>query len=498
MIKHFFSKKNIVGLILILALIPLFGINLGPYHDWGGDFAQYIQQAINLVEGVPQGDTHYIFNPYHMYLSPPSYGVGFPMLLAPVYIFFGNNILAFLYLITLIFALYLISTYYFLASRFTVAESLIAVLIFAYTPQMLRFKGEVLSDLPFALIICICLVLYSKHAKLKSLLPYGIIGLLIGFSMLMRPIGILLLASMILDQAIGITKSGDFTKKSLIRHGSLIGATILGCLGVYIIFGVLLYPAKQESISFFSDLFVTNEIGDQIREGLEYYFLELEKVFNPDADKWQFLSILLKAFVVVMMVLGLIKSLLNKADFTDYFFIMYMGVVVVFPVYTQGFRYVLPVFPIAMKYILVGFQSIKLDIRVRKPIVYLLVCYFVYLTYEREVEIVMDHYPNQTYGPQTTQAVELFQYIRQSTGPDEIVVFNKPRVLGLYSQRGSFALYTFGELETTENQLQDLKWNYLLQCTELSDSPMEAFLAAHPGDVVNVFSNDKFRLYKKK
>ncbi len=498
MIKQLYSRKNLAGLLLILALIPLFGINLGAYHDWGGDFAQYIQQAINLVEGIPQGDTHYIFNPYHQYLSPPSYGVGFPLLLAPVYVFFGNNILAFLYLITAIFALYLISSYYFLSSRFGVVESLIATLIFAYTPQMLRFKGEVLSDLPFALIICIGLVLYSKHAKSKNLLPYAAIGLLIGFSMLMRPIGILLLVAIVLDQLIGIGRSGNFTKQNLIRHGTLMGVTVLGCIGVYVILGVVLFPAKQESISFFSDLFVTNEIGDQIREGLEYYFLELEKVFNPDADKWQFLSILLKAFVVVMMILGLIKSLLKKADFTDYFFIMYMGVVVLFPVYTQGFRYVLPVFPIAMKYILVGFQSISLEIHVRKPIVYVVVCYCVYLTYEREVEIVKDHYPNQTYGPQTVQAKELFQYINQSTGPDEVVVFNKPRVLGLYSQRGSFALYTFGELETTENQLRDLNWNYLLQCTELSDPPMEEYLAAHGNEVESVFSNDKFRLFKKK
>ncbi len=48
-----FYINNIKGVrisFLIILLMPLFLININAYHDWGGDFAQYIQQGINIID----------------------------------------------------------------------------------------------------------------------------------------------------------------------------------------------------------------------------------------------------------------------------------------------------------------------------------------------------------------------------------------------------------------------------------------------------------------
>jgi len=492
------ERDHVGNLILLVTLIPMIFINLGSYHDWGGDFSLYIQQAINLIEGVNQSETHYVFNPYHIYLSPPSYGVGFPLLLAPVYAIFGNDIEAFLTFISIVLLLFLFLHFRYLRQRFNILESLIITGTIAYTPRILLIKGEVLSDIPFALFVCICLLLYSKLRHSKPQVLFFLIGLLVGFTMLIRSIGFLLILAFIIDQAVLILRDKEFGKKSALKNTTPIALAAFGCVLVYVAFGSIIFPAKQESFSFFSELFFTDPVYDQARVGLSYYLSQLEHTFNPEADKWQFLGILLKSFVIVMLILGMFNKFIKRPDFADYFFVMYMGVVLIFPVYSQGIRYLIPVFPIASGYIITGFRSFRFERKINKNLIYLICSISVYLTYEREVKIIDLYFPEKHKGPQTEQAIETFEFISNTTSTKDIIVFNKPRVLGLYTQRDSYAFYPYGNLNTTRSQLWDLGWNYVLTCTELPDPPMEEFLETRREEVVKVFTNEKFTLYRKK
>lgn len=491
-------KQHLESILLLVALTPLFFINLGHYHDWGGDFALYIQQTQNLVNGVTQSDTHYVFNPSHAYLSPPSYGVGFPILLTPIYALFGNDIFAFLIFITCTLLLFLLQHFKYLRLRFNFAESFIITVVLAYIPKMLRLKGEILSDIPFALVICICLYLYSKYRNSGSVLLFLCIGLLAGFSMLIRSVGFLLIVAFTLDQLVLFFQAKNFERKAIVQKAIPIATAALSCIMVYVVFGMIIFPAKQESFSFFSELFFTNPIGDQIREGLEYYLYQLEKVFNPEADKWQFSGMLLKSFVIVMLVLGLLNKLTKEPNFGDYFFLMYMGVVLLFPVYSQGFRYLLPVLPIASGYVITGFRSVQFERKINRNFAYLLCCLSVYYAFKKEVERIDHYYPISTSGPQTVHSKETFDFIRTTTSNDAIFVFNKPRVLGLYTQRDSYCLYPEGDLNTTKSQLSELGWNYVLTCSELPDPAIDEFLRTSIEEVEQVFANEKFILYRKK
>ena len=83
MLRH---KLNYIFIGLLC--LPVLFINIKDTHDWGDDPAQYIHQAKNIVDGKPQSETGYIFNEDN-FLDPKAYPVGFPLLLAPVYCFFG-------------------------------------------------------------------------------------------------------------------------------------------------------------------------------------------------------------------------------------------------------------------------------------------------------------------------------------------------------------------------------------------------------------------------
>ena len=86
------KNKTVFYFIFFTLFMPLLLINVKSSHDWGGDFAQYINQAKCIVEGKSQNETGYIFNEQNPFIGPPSYPVGFPMLLTPVYCLFGNNL----------------------------------------------------------------------------------------------------------------------------------------------------------------------------------------------------------------------------------------------------------------------------------------------------------------------------------------------------------------------------------------------------------------------
>ena len=95
--SYFFSNTQKLSklypyFIVLMLSIPLLFINVKDSHDWGDDFAGYIHQAKNIVEGNSQFQTGYIINVEGPVLGPPTYPIGFPLLLSPVYYFFGNNI----------------------------------------------------------------------------------------------------------------------------------------------------------------------------------------------------------------------------------------------------------------------------------------------------------------------------------------------------------------------------------------------------------------------
>ena len=86
------NKIIIITIVSIIIIIGIFNfLTIKDGHDWGGDFSMFIHHAKNIVEGVDYEDTGYIYNPNVPLLAPKTYPPVFPLLLVPIYKWFGLN-----------------------------------------------------------------------------------------------------------------------------------------------------------------------------------------------------------------------------------------------------------------------------------------------------------------------------------------------------------------------------------------------------------------------
>src|ERR1035437_6792984 len=146
-----FMRKSIVAYCVVgLLCLPVLFFNVKSSNDWGDDFAQYIHQAKNIVKGIPQAKTGYIYKEQDPMYGPRCYPSGFPLLLAPVYAMAGNSIYAFNIYMSVFLCILVVCVCFFFFFFRKYFGSLIAgilVLIFVYNPGTLHFKTEIMSDI---------------------------------------------------------------------------------------------------------------------------------------------------------------------------------------------------------------------------------------------------------------------------------------------------------------------------------------------------------------
>ena len=95
MIKAKWTPYFLSALAMILSALMLYD-----GHNWGGDFSQYIAQAIAFAEGkIPlwrENQAYIVDNsPFQIPLAPYIAPWGTSLLLAPIYKIFGFNLIAF-------------------------------------------------------------------------------------------------------------------------------------------------------------------------------------------------------------------------------------------------------------------------------------------------------------------------------------------------------------------------------------------------------------------
>ena len=74
-------------------MIGIFYIaTIRPGQSWGDDFATYIHHAKNIVEGKQYSDVRHVYSEYTQYIAPSNYPPGLPLMLVPIYGYFGFNL----------------------------------------------------------------------------------------------------------------------------------------------------------------------------------------------------------------------------------------------------------------------------------------------------------------------------------------------------------------------------------------------------------------------
>ena len=482
---------------VVLLLLPLLFISNRSSHDWGDDFAQYIHQAKNMVQGIPQSETGYIFNPENKDIGPKAYPVGFPLMLAPVYAFFGLNIKAYTLFITLVYFLLGLLLVMFFRRYFSFITSVALALLFLCNPQMLIFKQEVMSDLPFTLLLVTALLLYKPGEKL-SWLQITLLSLVIGLLISVRPIGFVFLAAVVIDLAWKLLPKRN-TTYSDDRKNTSFKLLVLALLPAFIYFllNILIFriPAGG-SLSGYLAFFSLSSFTSTYFTNLEHYIEVFRYMYTPGSGIVRGIALLCGFSVLVMTMVGFIRKLSENFEAVDIFFILYMLVLMVYPNNFSAFRFMVPAGFIMLMYAATGIKSVMVLPKVDSRIKAVVLSSLMLIMFMPGIAGVVRGRNTTLAGPQEQSAIEAFTYIRSNLPENAILMFPKPRALSLYAERAAFADPIVKDMTKFHEQVMTAGVNYFLLSKKISSEESVRYMRVMNSRVEKVWSNDVFELYR--
>jgi hypothetical protein len=492
-------QKTLKPLLYIALFIPLFLLNIKDSHDWGDDFAQYIHQASNISKGQSQFATGYIFNPDHAFIGPPVYSVGFPLLLSPVVTLFGNNILAFNYFNTALLLIIGVLMILFLKSSLGELIAILLSLIIIYNPWTINFKCEILSDIPFTLFLLLGVLLYSRiKEKENGYLLSILVGIIISLLILIKSIGLVFLVAIALDNGNRIIallrKNLTHEVKSIIYNSLIIGGT---SFFIYFIVNNLIFCENGGTIRYFNDLYSHSGLYETILHNLRYYIENFQVFFHPKMILWDFIALIIKAFALVMFILGFTNEMLKKVSFLELLIISYILTICAFPNSTQGFRYLLPIIPFIMYYIVWGIRSIHLTRTFNTNLIAIALAFICLLTYKSELLQIIKDKNAILQGPQESEAIEVFKYIKTNTLKTDTIVFIKPRALALYTNRRSFANHPLQDSASIAAKFKQLRPHLFLLMSDIDNPALNLYIKSNFSQMKLRFKNKVFELYEQ-
>jgi 4-amino-4-deoxy-L-arabinose transferase-like glycosyltransferase len=411
-------------LILISFLVGASTLTRG--HQWGDDFAWYIVQAKSILEGTTDEfmqQSAFTNGQSTTHLGPLAYPWGYPLLLVPVYAIKGISPLALKLPGLFFYAGFLICLYLLMKTRLAETESLIIVSLFAYNPLLLQFLDQILSDIPFLFFSTLSLLLMTQENK-RSVLYYVLIGTAIFFTTFLRVTGVLLLGCVLIVEFFRLLKNRR--DRSTMMEG-IRGVVIVCVVFIFLwITNLLLFPSGGDS--YFSQYADLIETAKAYALGYFYVFGS----FFGQTQGWKYLYYL----VFLFFLLGAWNRWKQEPIFL-LFFAFWMIVHITYP-YWQGPRYIFPLLPI---FIYSAFQGMKFSID-KLPARYqaagraIFNGFWVLIAGIFLLQSGLNAYLNlqnnrAINGPFDPYSTEVYNYIKEKTPPESVVIFFKPRVMVL-------------------------------------------------------------------
>jgi hypothetical protein len=426
-------KYKLIFIIVLIASIVIGACTLQRGHDWGDDFAWYILQAKSILNGTTQEfmqQSEFTNTQSTTHVGPLAYPWGYPLILVPFYVIKGISPLGLKLPGLFLYIGFLFCLYFLMKSRFTRTESLIIVSLFAFNPMLIQFENQILSDIPFLCFSTLALFLMTQESK-RGAFHYVLIGTAIFLTAFMRATGILLLGSYLIIEFFSFLKN--------IKDRDVIKQIILNTFIVCFVFAVLwainllLFPSGGESyLSQYAGLTI-----DTVKEFTVLYFNVFSQFFG-DAQGWKYLYYIL----VVFFLYGTWTRRKEEALFIV-FTILWMIVHITYP-YWQGSRYIFPILPI---FIYFTFQGIKTAIsklpqkyqfaseRLHYGFWILIACIFLFNSTAFAVSNIQSN--REINGPFDPYSVQVYDYVKEKTPPESVIVFFKPRVMIMMTERNT-------------------------------------------------------------
>lgn len=431
------EKIFLTAIMIISTIMIIYCIKYG--HNWGGDFALYIAQSKSIVN--LSVNELYTLNKYSMdnsegLIGPYLYPYGFPLLLSPIYFFFGINFFLMKGFCGLFLILSIPITYRLFKNEFTNNLYLFAIILgFSFHADFITFSDNILSDLPFFFFSMLSLLLMTKSSTSYS--RQFILGATIFFSYFTRDIGIVLLPTLLSHQ-IQIL----FTKKDETRKLFLLFIPYL----VFIFFFALIkffFPnggANHYNLILNKDTFfiLLNNIKNY--KSLITYYL-----FQRD-------SILLFLPLLSLVIIGMFQTWRQNIHFIVYTIFISL-ILLIWPSF-QGCRFIFPIIPFIFYFVLKGIIFVWNQYKVYERGLQILLYFYLCMFLLNQLVSINNFRKSESNSSYTYEMVNIYDYISENIPKNEEIVFFKPRVLRLFTERNAISI--------NQNVFAKSNANYLL------------------------------------
>lgn len=435
-----FRDPLLIGIIVLSLLLGLAVIDRG--HDWGDDFASYIMQAKSIWTGtMPEFVEHnrFTITQSSIVIGPVAYPWGYPLILVPVYAFKGTSALA-LKLPGLMFFLgFLVVLFLLTKDRLPRTGSLLLVSLFAFNPLLVDFHNQILSDIPFLFFSTLASWLMVRE-RASNARAAALLGAVIAAAFFIRTQGILLLGSYGLVELFRLWKNREDRKATkMILRGLVL---VCGSFGLLWLVYALIFPGGGESYFVqYKDFRLEKTLG--YARG---YFRVISEFFGK-TDGWEYLYYGLFAFFLV----GLWNRRKTEPVFIV-FFAVWMLLLITWPAW-QGPRFIFPLLPVFLYFVFHGMEVLIQRVSehnrawVRRGVTLFWLVILGIFCFQSGTQawenLSRDRKPSSAFEP---FSMDMYEFIREDTPPDSVIVFFKPRAMRLFTERDSYMAMTCGEL----------------------------------------------------
>jgi 4-amino-4-deoxy-L-arabinose transferase-like glycosyltransferase len=446
----------------------------------------YIHHAANVAHGVAYDRTGYIYNPHNPAAGPKTYPPVFPLLLVPIYVFFGLNLTLMKLEVIVFFVAGLIAIYFVLKHEGGPAPALAIVALLGFNPSFWRFSENVLSDLPFSFFCWTSLwliLLQQKESRVSTPTTRNIYGALTGLGLYLA-IG---------TRTVGVALVFAYVAYELGKWRRLRPVVVVS-LSAVLICTFLQKALLPSDISYF------DQLGQSPSVLLHTMIHNAWAYQNSISDLWANgfttrVAVVISRCVFLLSALGFVLRITSRRTITvlDVFFVSYGLIIVVWPAY-QGLRLVIPVIPLYLFYAYAGLDYVGRSLSVKRAVV-AAVMILALLSY-------LGAYRAADYGPmrdgvEAKQSVALFNWIRTYSRPKDVFIFWKPRALSLYTNRPA-AVYFAAPSDVLWGYFESIHAKYIIVSSMSADdrADLSGVVSTYRRDLETAYRNPNFAVYR--
>ncbi len=425
-------------------------------HEWGDDWASYVMQAQSILNGnmdeFVERNAFTIFES-SIQIGPVAYPWGYPLALTPALLLRGVHPLTLKLPGLFFFAGFLICFYLLTETRLPRTERLLLVSLFAFNPVLINSTDYIISDIPFLFSVFLTLWVMENAKVQPAKKSQVLLGSGIFLSFFFRTTGIALLAGYLAWQGWRFLNDRA-RRKEIFTDMAVVG----GVFALLWLISSLIFPGGQSS--YFRQL--AGLTFDTLQSNLINYFYLFVQFFDPNASTaWTYLYHLLVAFFVAG------AWIRRQTDqILIIFFTVYFAIVIFWPEW-QGIRFIFPLIPI---FVYFAFQGM-LGIVEKLPARYLsvgrgfnsglwILLAGLFLFHSANYAHTNLKNERQINGPFEPFSMEMYEYVRENTPPDSVIVFFKPRALRLFTHRNTIMSIECDRLLRGDYVILHKNWEY--------------------------------------